>query len=271
VYFKINGTVYWYELNGEGEPVVLLHGFTGTSGTWTTIVTEWLGGFQTLTIDLPGHGRTKPGPAKTMRDVCRDLAGLLDKLQWEKVHFIGYSMGGRTALSFALVFPERVKSLTLESASPGLANEEERYKRRQQDEKLAQRIESDGIEAFVDFWEDIPLFESQKQLPAAVRKKIRTERLSQSPEGLAQSLRFMGTGSQPSWKEDLPGLDVPVMLLSGEHDTKFIGINETMENLMPAAEHTTVKGAGHAIHVEQPATFGKIVTGFLKSVGKDAT
>ncbi|TFJ92807.1 2-succinyl-6-hydroxy-2,4-cyclohexadiene-1-carboxylate synthase [Lentibacillus salicampi] len=266
MYLTINDTDYWYELNGEGEPVVLLHGFTGTGGTWSDMVSGWLEDFQTLTIDMPGHGRTKQGPNRTMDDFCRDLAGLLEVLQWKKVHLIGYSMGGRAALSFTLVFPERVKSLTLESASPGLADAEARQKRRQHDEKLAQRIETGGIKAFVDYWENIPLFQSQKQLPAVIRKGIRQERLSQSAEGLARSLRLMGTGSQPSWQEELPNLTLPVLLLAGAYDQKFINMNQSMAKRMPSAELTVVQHAGHAIHVEQPAIFGKIVSGFLKSV-----
>ncbi|WP_010532312.1 2-succinyl-6-hydroxy-2,4-cyclohexadiene-1-carboxylate synthase [Lentibacillus jeotgali] len=266
MYLTVNDTKYWYELNGQGNPVVLLHGFTGTNETWKEITSRWMPDYQTLTIDLPGHGRTKMGPAKNMEGFCRDLTVLLDDLHLEKVHLIGYSLGGRTALSFVMLYPERVKSLTLESASPGLNDEHERENRRQRDEKLAQSIKSGSIKAFVDYWDDLPLFESQKQLPDAVRERIRCERLSQSPEGLAQSLRFMGTGSQPSWKGRLPNLYVPVLLLTGEYDKKFIDINQTMAKLIPSAQHKTVKNAGHAIHVEQPSIFGKIVIGFLKSL-----
>lgn len=265
MYLTMNDTAYWYEMNGDGEPVVLLHGFTGTTGTWTNITGNIIYDFETLTIDLPGHGKTDADPPKTMEAFCRDLAGMLDYLGWEKIQLIGYSMGGRTALSFALIYPERVKSLTLESASPGLADKQERQNRQQQDESLAQRIERDGIEAFVDDWENIPLFQSQKQLPAAVRQTIRAERLSHSAAGLAQSLRFMGTGSQSSWWEKLQQLNMPVLLLTGELDRKFIKINQMMEKLIPEAEHVTVKDAGHAIHVEQPAIFGKIVIEFLHS------
>jgi len=266
VYLTINETMYWYELNGKGEPVVLLHGFTGTGETWKGIVSEWMHDFQTLTIDLPGHGRTNTSNPKSMECFCRDLAALLDDLHLEQVHLIGYSMGGRTALSFAFLYPERVSSLTLESASPGLADGYQRENRRRQDKKLADFIESGGIKAFVDYWENIPLFESQKQLPGSVRERIRHERLFHSKEGLAESLRYMGTGSQPSWREELPNLSIPILLLAGEYDKKFIEINQMMEKLLPSVELTIVKNAGHAIHVEQPSIFGKIVIGFLQSV-----
>ncbi|MFD1361426.1 2-succinyl-6-hydroxy-2,4-cyclohexadiene-1-carboxylate synthase [Lentibacillus salinarum] len=265
MHVTINGTAYWYELQGDGEPVVLLHGFTGTAGTWTNLIQDMADTFQVLTLDLPGHGRTGQDPAKTMETFCRDLAGLLDELEWQQVYLIGYSMGGRAALSFALVYPERVASLILESASPGLDGKTERETRRQRDENLAQWIELDGIEAFVAYWENIPLFQSQKQLPKAVRDQLRAERLSHSEKGLAQSLRYMGTGKQPSWWGLLEQLRLPVLLLTGEWDQKFINLNQAMERLLPEAEHIVIKGAGHAIHVEQPATFGKIVNEYLQS------
>lgn len=266
MYQTINDTAYWYELKGDGVPVVYLHGFTGTGGTWDEMTRQLPENFLSLTIDLPGHGRTDSGAPKDMEGFSRDLARLLDYYQWQKVHLIGYSMGGRTALSFAIAYPDRVKSLTLESASPGLSDESEREDRRRKDEHLASRIENGGVKAFVDFWENIPLFQSQKKLPGNVREKIHTERLSHSRAGLAQSLRYMGTGSQPSWWDALQSLEVPVLLLAGESDEKFTAINQSMKKLIPTAELAVVKDAGHAIHVELPDIFGKIVSEFLKTV-----
>lgn len=266
MYFTKGSTSYWYEIEGEGEPVVLLHGFTGSSGTWSDFVREWKDEFQLLTIDLPGHGNSIHGQPVTMEACCADLVSLIEDLGFEKVHVIGYSMGGRTALSFAVYHPEKLLSLTLESASPGIKNEQERVDRSYRDEQLAKRIEQDGMEAFVDFWENIPLFQTQKNLPADTRQNIRHERLSHSADGLAMSLRYMGTGKQPSWWNRLEELEVPILLLAGAYDEKFIKMNKSMANLTPRADLTIIEKAGHAIHVEQPQIFGKIVSGFLKSI-----
>lgn len=266
MYKTINNTVYWYEIEGKGEPVVFLHGFTGTGGTWDNIVARLPEDLQSLTIDLPGHGRTDSETPKDMERFSRDLVALFEYLQWTKVHLVGYSMGGRAALSFAVFYPDMVKSLTLESASPGLSDEHDKEERRQNDEQLAQRIQSDGVEAFVDFWENIPLFHTQKSLQKEVRNKIRTERLFQSAEGLAQSLQYMGTGAQPSWWDALQNFKVPVLLVAGGRDDKFTAINQSMQKQIPKAELTVVEGAGHAIHVEQPVVFGRIVSEFLKTV-----
>src|SRR5699024_6113442 len=180
---------------------------------------------QVITLDLPGHGKTHAREPKMMKSFSRDFNELLSHLNIEKAHLVGYSMGGRTALSFAQYYPEKVKSLVIESASPGLKTEEERQSRIENDEKLIKRLKDGGLMKFVSFWESIPLFESQKKLPKEIQKTIREERLMQTPKGLIDSLTYMGTGRQPSWWTSLDQLDMPVLLIVGEHDEKFIHIN----------------------------------------------
>ncbi|MEC5424892.1 2-succinyl-6-hydroxy-2,4-cyclohexadiene-1-carboxylate synthase [Virgibacillus sp. C22-A2] len=265
MYFSINGAEYWYETHGKGKPLVLLHGFTGSTTTWSEFVANWSNDLQIITIDLPGHGRTKTRTSKTMEECCKDLLELANHLNLDSFSLLGYSMGGRTALSFAMLYPEKISSLILESASPGLGEKSIRSHRIEKDEELAQKLEREGIESFVDFWEKIPLFHTQRSLPTEVLYKIREERSLQSAEGLAQSLRFMGTGIQPSWWEQLDQLSGPVLLLAGEHDEKFIDINKLMEKRLYSGELVIIKGAGHAIHVEQAEKFGRIVTEFIFS------
>lgn len=261
--FAINNRSYSYELYGSGAPLVLLHGFTGSTLTWHPLLNYLKSSFKLILIDLPGHGKTDTKSACTMEMFCEDLKGFLTHLGLESVHLLGYSMGGRTALSFAMMYPEMVRSLILESASPGLKTENARLERRKKDDILANRIINEGITQFVDHWESLPLFETQRQLPQEIRQTIREERLMQSPEGLAHSLRYMGTGSQPSWWHHLNELKLPIQLLVGQLDEKFIFINQEMDKLFPNSDLKIISEAGHAIHVEQPEIFGKMIEGFI--------
>ncbi|WP_121614853.1 2-succinyl-6-hydroxy-2,4-cyclohexadiene-1-carboxylate synthase [Virgibacillus halodenitrificans] len=264
MYYTIKKDKYWYEKHGESGPhVVLLHGFTGSSKTWEPFITAWQDQFQFITIDLPGHGNTKVSNVKTMKECCDDIKTLIKHLRINQFHLIGYSMGGRTALSFVMYYRELVQSLVLESASPGLSTTVERKERMKKDELLAAKLINEGIESFVDFWENIPLFNSQKELPINIKSAIREERLAQSPNGLANSLRGMGTGKQPSWWGELTKLDLPTLLLVGELDTKFVQLNKKMAEPLPHAHFQMIRKTGHALHVEQPEIFGKIVTGFI--------
>jgi 2-succinyl-6-hydroxy-2,4-cyclohexadiene-1-carboxylate synthase len=250
--------------NKQAAPTLLLfHGFTSTSQTWMPFLESWSTAHHVIAIDMPGHGKTSITSDGTMERFTDAVAAFLDNHGINEVKLLGYSMGGRAALSFACRYPERVSGLLLESASPGLNTEEERRARQQHDERLAQRLETEGLEEFVSFWEKIPLFETQKSLPNSIQKQIRQERLSQQASGLAASLRTMGTGKQISNWDKLSLLDRPVVLVAGALDHKFVGINQEMEKRLPNASLHIVTAAGHSVHVEQPRIFDKIVKRYL--------
>ncbi len=268
----INGLTYHYELTGpadspSGAPtLVLLHGFTGSAANWRDVASALAQSHRVLAVDLLGHGETD-APADptryTMAHAARDLVDLLDAAVGQPAHWLGYSMGGRLALYVALHFGDAVASLILESASPGLAAEAERTERRGRDEALAERIEREGVAAFVDFWEQIPLFATQESLPPAARARLRAQRLCNSALGLANSLRGMGTGAQPALWDDLAAWSKPTLLITGEQDVKFFEIAEQMGERLANVERATVAKAGHTVHLEQPQRFVATISEFL--------
>lgn len=267
-FFTIEDATYAYSVYGKGIPVVFLHGFTGSQKTWKPFVEKWKHRFQCITIDLPGHGKTKTNLPRTMEACCHDLRTLFSHLGISSFHLIGYSMGGRVALSFAMLYPQFLLSLTLESSSPGLKTFAKQKARQAQDEQLAQKIQTKGLKAFIDDWENIPLFSTQKNLPLSVQQSIRIERESQTEEGLVQSLRWMGTGVQPSWWNQLSRLSLPVLLLVGALDKKFVQINQEMQENFQDATLKIVPEAGHAVHLEKPEDFHRIVKSFIKEIDK---
>lgn len=243
------------------QTIVCLHGFTGTKDTWAQFA-EALPTTRIIAVDLIGHGHTS-APMDTVLYTAEaqvdSLRQFFDTLQLRSVILLGYSMGGRLALSFATRYPQYVEQLILESASPGLADDQARAERKEADDALAQRIEQDGVEAFVNRWENIPLFATQKHLPAAVQQAVRQERLSQRSHGLANSLRGFGTGVQPSNWHVLDTLTMPVLLLTGAHDEKFCVLAEKMEKHLENVTHLVIPDVGHAIHVENLAQFATMV------------
>jgi 2-succinyl-6-hydroxy-2,4-cyclohexadiene-1-carboxylate synthase len=264
----IEGAEYHVEIlnSGQSRTIVFLHGFTGSTASWEGISAA-LPDYRIVLIDLLGHGKTE-SPAQSSRYAMelqvRDLKKLLDRLGITDYALAGYSMGGRTALAFAAAYPEEVRLLILESASPGLKTTAEQLERQRRDEKLAERILADGIFEFVEFWEKIPLFDSQKNLSDKVKERIRHERIAQKPLGLANSLIGMGTGAQASYWEGLNRLDMPVLLVAGTLDLKFMEIAKRMSQSLPKATFCAIE-AGHAIHVEKPAEFATIVREYLSS------
>jgi len=269
---QINGITYAYTSHAAAPgaasqpPLLLLHGFTGSRHNWGATVQALAPVCTTLTVDLLGHGQTDApaDPARySMAASAADLAALLAVVASGPVNLLGYSMGGRLALYFALTYPHLVNALILESASPGLATAAERAARQQSDDALAERIEREGIAPFVDYWEALPLFATQQRLPAAVRHRLHEQRLANQPLGLANSLRGMGTGMQPSLWEQLPALTMPTLVLAGALDTKFCAIAEQMAQALRNPTLAIVPDAGHTIHLEQPAIFQQRVAQFI--------
>lgn len=262
MFIQVKNNTYHVEICGQGFPIVFFHGFTGSTKTWAPIIEKLSQKFTCIAIDLPGHGKTKVTELESMEQACVELVEVLDKLQVNTFHLIGYSMGGRTALVLTSKFPERVKRLILVGASPGLEGEA-KIERVQTDEKLANFIKTKGISTFVEYWENIPLFHTHDKLPNDVKKQLRNERLSQNEEGLILSLKTMGTGKQPTIWPKLKNITTPTLLVTGSLDEKFTKINEKMLQLMPNAKHEIVEGVGHAVHLENPIVFGNIVDRFL--------
>jgi 2-succinyl-6-hydroxy-2,4-cyclohexadiene-1-carboxylate synthase len=230
---------------GVRPPLVLLHGFTQTRHSWRRTVAALDGRYRAVTPDLPGHGQLSERRPASLAATLGYLRALV-----EEPHVLaGYSMGGRIALHAALARPELVRRLVLVGASPGLAAETERAERRAADERLADRIEEIGVEAFAEEWAALPLWAGQ---PERVREASRADRLRNTPGGLAAALRGLGTGALPSLWERLGDVTVPVTLVVGERDEKFAAIAARMAERLPDAHVATIPGAGHAAHLERP-------------------
>jgi 2-succinyl-6-hydroxy-2,4-cyclohexadiene-1-carboxylate synthase len=252
-----------------GHPILLLHGFTGSVDGWGEGVLEGLSrGGTVLALDLPGHGESdvsREAEGYTMERIMVDLHQLLDEHGVETADWVGYSMGARIALAAAVQAPKRIRRLVLESGSPGLRTEDARARRRRQDELLAQRIEKQGIESFVDYWMGQPLFATQRRLPVAVLQDARRRRLRNDPVALARVLRGLGTGSQPSYWDALKKVKVPTLLVTGELDTRYTEIAGEMAALLPRARHVVVPGSGHNVHLEVPRPFLEVVGPWLRA------
>ena len=251
---------------------MLLHGFTGSAETWVPLRASLESQFTILAVDLPGHGLSgsPADPARfALGAFADDIAHVLDALGVERVAVLGYSLGGRAALQFVLRHSDRVAALVLESTSPGIVDPVERAARLASDMALADTIERDGIDAFVARWERLPLWDSQETLPVEKRARVRTQRLRNLPQGLANSLRGAGAGVEPPVIERLAKLRVPTLLVAGALDAKYTALARIVEASLPGAHKAIVRDAGHAVHLERPFEFADLVERFLDGVSSE--
>jgi 2-succinyl-6-hydroxy-2,4-cyclohexadiene-1-carboxylate synthase len=240
-----------------GDRLVLVHGFTQTGRCWAPFDDLLAARHRLRLVDAPGHGAAGHATAG-----LAEAAGLVARTGspgGEPAVYLGYSMGGRIALRLALDHPALVRRLVLIGASPGLADPAERAAREVADDRLADRIETIGVDAFLDEWLAQPLFAG---LPAD--RVHRAERRRNTASGLAASLRALGTGAQePLWSR-LGELTMPVLLLAGEHDVKFVAIARRTASAIGAnASVSVVPGAGHTAHLEQPERTAAAVLDWL--------
>jgi 2-succinyl-6-hydroxy-2,4-cyclohexadiene-1-carboxylate synthase len=203
-------------------------------------------------VDLPGHGDS----TDVVADLCNTADLLVDAVG--PATYIGYSLGARVVLHAAFQHPDRVENCILISGTAGIEDERERAARRASDDALAERVFDIGTEAFIDQWLGQPMFAS---LSADVSQ--RTQRLVNTPQGLANSLRTCGTGVQEPLWDRLNEFPVPSLLIVGSRDDKFRMIAERMHRLMPASRLAVIEGAGHSAHLEMPGTVALEVARWL--------
>jgi len=270
-FVSVRGATYHVWERGHGRSVLFLHGFTGSGADYLPFFRVLSHDYRCLALDLPGHGATCTplSPERmSVRHTVADLMAICEQLGADHPVVVGYSMGGRIALGAAVIGPHWPAAIVLESASPGLPSHAQRMARKASDELLALRLEREGVASFMSYWAALPLFSSQRALAHEPLRRQMRIRMGQRVDGLAASLRGAGTGAQPSWWEQLEGVDVASLLITGEHDDKFTAIADGMQARMPSALRVTVKEAGHNVHLERPQVWVSQLTAFLAGLAQ---
>ena len=230
---------------GSGVPIVLLHGFLGSSEDWRPVVSH-ISGKNCLAYDLPGHGE--------MSWVDIDIDDLLSfALPPEPIDLVGYSLGGRLALRYALKNPARINSLTLLSANHGLACEEAKQIRLQSDRVWAQKILTIPFEEFLQEWYHQPVF-SSLQRDDQMKQKILALRAHKKPKDLARALMEWSLGRQKCYREELKRFERPWRLLYGERDEHFAALYRDYPNAH------CIEGVGHCLHLEAPERIAALIS-----------
>jgi 2-succinyl-6-hydroxy-2,4-cyclohexadiene-1-carboxylate synthase len=264
-----------YFVAGEGTPVTLLHGFTQSGRSWRELIGKMPQGYRWIVPDLRGHGETQiwKGAICTMDACTSDLLKMWDALDVEKTHLVGYSMGGRLAIHLAARHPERLLSLVTIGAHAGL-EETAREGRRRGDEGLAERIETEGVEAFVKYWGSLPMFAGLERRGPNYVAEVHAERLRNHSAGLACSLRGMGAGvMEPLWGA-LPELTLPCTFVAGQLDHGYVASARRLAAAAPNGRYEIVPRAGHSVHQERPEAFARVLAAHLamaRAVGAETS
>ena len=259
---------YLSDFDTGKNTILFLHGFTGSANDWKDVSNKLDNRFNKIALDLIGHGKSSsPSDIKfyMIDSIIEQIEQIINHLRLENVILCGYSMGGRAALSFAIEKPNLVKGLILESSSAGIKDDSEREERKNNDEEMAVFIEKNSIEDFVKKWLEQEIFGTLKRFSNERMRLIKEEKMKNTRTGLVNFLKGFGTGVMPYLGDKLCNLNLPVLLLSGQLDSKFTRINAEMSKLFPKANHIVIINSGHNIHLEEPERFVKAVNRFLRS------
>lgn len=258
-------SLYVQQTGPTNAPIIcFLHGFLGSGEDWQPIITVLSTTYNCIAIDLPGHGRSVQleDEAYHFNHTAALVAEIAQQQKQRGCHVVGYSMGGRIALALAVMYPELIQSLTLLSASPGLASEQERIARQNSDGAIAKRLETENTEQFLRDWYTQPLFAALAANKPLLEVTI-ARRLQHDPKEWAKALRGTGTGIQPSYWEKLERIRIPTLLLTGKKDSKFIAIADMMKQNNTQFITEITPNAGHALHIEQPSVVAKHIRSFI--------
>lgn len=211
---KTTGGELHYRIAGTGEPLLLLHGYSGFGDQWRPFLTEFLGDYKVIALDLPGHGKSSQlGSSFIVSDVARDVWQVLDQLGVKQISGVGYSAGGMTLLQMAVQQPSRVKSMVLAASARSVPEESSR--------------------------------QPFEQLPEGYRQDLL--RNHDGDMGKIRSMlgaKFLADISV----SDISALKTPTLLLSGDRDESFpLSVVIETYSALPDARLWIVPGIGHAL------------------------
>ena len=264
---EANAIKYFVEVHQQDTDkpdLVMLHGFMGSGRSFRFNIPLMKSYCNPITIDLLGYGQSDGAQyldRLNLKYQLSDLQLILKNIPAEKPYVLGYSMGGRLALRYALAYPASISGLVLESTNYGMENQNKIKQRKQLDEKRATAIEQD-FKSFLNRWEKLPLFRNEA-LPNKQKNHYAAIQRKQNPRQMANSLRGFGTAQMPSAKNKLDRLEPRVLLLAGEHDEKYTNIMEEMHQLIPENTYAIIKGAGHRVHLDKPNLHSKTIKKFI--------
>ncbi len=243
-----DGVKLYYEVHGDGPPLLLTHGYSATSAMWRGQIAALASHHRLILWDMRGHGQsdypTDPTAYSEAATVA-DMAALLDDIGAAKAVIGGLSLGGYMSLGFYNAHPDRVRALLIIDTGPGFKKDDARETWNTRARETGARFEREGLAV----------------LKSASRERSQAEH--RNAEGLALAAYGMLAQRDARVIESLPRIAVPSLVIVGADDTPFIAASDYMAAKIPGARKVVIPNAGHAANIDQPQAFNDAVTAFL--------
>jgi pimeloyl-ACP methyl ester carboxylesterase len=246
-----DGVGIYYEVHGDGPPLLLTHGYSSTSAMWHGQVDALTKDHQLILWDMRGHGQSDyPDDPKAYSEAhtVADMAAVLDAAGAERAVIGGLSLGGYMSLAFYRAHPKRVRALLIIDTGPGFKKDDAREAWNVRALATADRFDREGLDV----------------LKAATRERATASH--RNAKGLALAARGMLTQRNARVIELLPDIKVPCLIVVGADDAPFLAAAAYMAAKIPRAQKIVIPAAGHAVNIDQPQAFVDAVVPFLKNL-----
>jgi pimeloyl-ACP methyl ester carboxylesterase len=250
-----DGVKIYYEVHGNGPPLILTHGYSSTSAMWRGQIEALSQRHKLVLWDMRGHGRSDyPEDPRAYSEelTVGDMAALLDEIGAERAIVGGLSLGGYMSLAFYRAHPERVRALLIIDTGPGFKKDDARDAWNTRSLDTAERLEREGLAALKS---------------ASAERSMVTHR---DASGLARAARGMLTQRNARVIESLPEIKVPSLVVVGADDAPFLAASDYMAAKIPGARKAVIPAAGHAVNIDQPQAFIDAVLPFLDGLPQPA-
>ncbi len=263
----VNKINLYYEISGEGFPLVFCHEFAGDFRSWESQVRFFSRRYKVITYNARGYPPSDVPNDLDMysqEQAVEDLFGLLDYLQIDRAHIAGLSMGGNVALNFGIVHPAMTASLIIAGTGTG-STAPKLFKRNL--ERFAQSMDSEGMQGMIDYANGPTRIQLLRKNPRSWQE-FRAQFFQHSSVGSAMTFRGV-QGKRASifcLESELSSLDAPVLIMVGDDDDPCIAPGIFMKEYIPSSGLVVFPQSGHAINLEEPDLFNRTVQDFLMAV-----
>ncbi len=262
---KVNGTVLHYEVAGNGETIVMIHGACHNAMSWQWQIADFSRQYRVLTYDVRGHGQSELGDAEGSQDLwAKDLSLLLTGLGIQQVYVIGHSMGGGIAATFAIKEPKRVKALVLSNAyGIGLSTEAARQQLRDMQKTDLEKLEKEGMDGLVKARLAGPSFSPGfVEKNAFFRQWYQEMMLRTSAESYKRVIPVLIKRTPPEFSR----ITCPTLIIVGDYDgNRGPDAGKQVQAMIPGSELKSFP-TGHNPFFEKPQEFNSTVLDFLRRV-----
>lgn len=258
---RVDDVELYYEMEGEGEPVVFIHGLGSSARDWEYQVPFFSRDYRVVTLDVRGHGRSdKPPGPYSISLFASDVAGLIEGLDLAPAHVVGISMGGMIALQLAVDRPGLVGSLVVVNSSPDMVVRTWRQRLNVWQRQLIAPLL--GMKRMADVL-------SRRLFPKLEQGELRelfVQRWEENdPRAYQEAVKAIAGWSV---SDQLPAIPCPVLVVSGDEDYTSVEAKAVWVAEIPRAEMVVVEDSRHATPVDQPQAFNAALAAFLRNCGE---